>query len=201
MASPSSRSGKLRQQRAQSAGEIEILHEKTARRPKIGQARSAARNRIETFEGQRDARRGQPWPRDARWHWSSRPPPCPPRWRCQRLSALRKREGFRSAQTFSTICRPAFGSHAPVRGVAGRDGRGAGQGQAERLRDGRHRARGAHGHAMPVRAGDALLHFAPFLLGEIARRAFPPSTSTHPTPSRASGRASCRAASARRARR
>ena len=94
----------------------------------------------------------------------------------------------------------ALRRHAPVRRVAGGDARCARQREPERLGDRRHRGGGSHGHAVSVRTGDAIFDLAPVLLGDVPR-ASPPSISRHRSRSRASGRATCRAASGRPARR
>jgi hypothetical protein len=65
-------------------------------------------------------------------------------------------------------------AHADMIDVGGRDGGGTRQRHADRLRNRRHCASGAHGHAVAMAAGDAALDFHPIFLGNVAGPALIP---------------------------
>ena len=91
--------------------------------------------------------------------------------------------------------------HARVIAVRGRDGRGARQGQAQRLDRGGHGRGRAHRHAVAGRRGDPFLGGGPVLLGDRARPQLVPVLPHVANPSPASGRARTRATSGRPGRR
>ena len=93
------------------------------------------------------------------------------------------------------------GAHAQMVGVDGRDRRRAGQRHAERFGDRHHGGGGAHHHAGAEASAKCRPRSRPTPCRRCGRRAFRPSISRRRSPSPASRRASCRAASARPAHR
>ena len=154
-----------REQRAQSAGVVEVLHQVLARRPHVGdewrRAATSASKRSRLSAMPR-APRDRDQMHDGVGGASEREHRRRSRCRCSLRVTMSV--GFKSSQTISTMRRPvSLAIRAWRESAAGIDAApGSVKPSASVAR--RHRRRGAHRHAVAGRARDAVLHLLPRLL-------------------------------------
>jgi hypothetical protein len=160
--------GQPRQESAQPAGVVEVLHQVFAGRTHVGEHRCAAGEGVEARKVEMHA--GAARHRDEMHHRVGR-------------SAERERRRHRvvdraridhvaNLQVLPDHLDDALaghGRHLLVARVRCGDRRGTGQRETHGLGRAGHRRRSAHGHAMPGRARDAVFHAAPVFFRDVAR--------------------------------
>ena len=157
----------LGEQRAQPAGVEEVLHEVLPRRADVREHGRAPRDRVEAREVEREA--GAPRHRDEVHDGVARA--------AEREHGDDRVVERRIAEDVARLevlpdhvddASPGERCHLRVPRVGGRDGREAGQHEAQHLRGARHRRRRAHRHAVARRARDAVLDPRPLCLRDVA---------------------------------
>ena len=122
-----------REQRAQAAGVVEILHQVLARRPDVREQRRRARERVEPVERRARRRRAARSRSGARRALVEPPSASTVVIALSNAAAVRMSRGFRSSQTISTMRRPVSRRHARVARIGGGNRRRARQREAQRL--------------------------------------------------------------------
>ena len=161
------------EERAQPAGVVQILHQEAPAGADVADHRSGPRKPVEGAQVERHL--GTAGERDEVDHGVRRAAE-------REHRGDRVLEGARAEQAARADSAPrelhgpstAGGGHAAVIGVDRGDRRCAGERHPERVDGGRHRRRGAHRHAVPVRACDAVLELAPCALAQDAGLAVGP---------------------------